>query len=238
MLFSDLRYRIGVARRDRARAAFYRQFVRPADLAFDVGAHVGDRTALLLKAGARVVAVEPHPQLQEKLTRLFGGNARVTLVAEAVGAEPGTAELRWPRGGLALASMSDEWIDRVRGSGRFGADWTDHATVPVTTLDALVERHGMPTFCKIDVEGYEEVVVRGMTTPIPIVSIEFTPEYLDSAERTLVLLGELGDYRFNYAVGETLSLAEPRWLTRVELLDRLRTVGRRSFGDIYARVAV
>src|SRR5215469_2575767 len=118
MRFSDLRFRLGVARRDRARVAFYRQFVEAGDLAFDVGAHVGDRTALLVRAGARVVAVEPHPLLQEKLERLFGGDARVTLVAQALGAEPGSAELRWPHGGLALSSMSDEWIGRVRDSGR------------------------------------------------------------------------------------------------------------------------
>src|SRR5581483_1048359 len=237
MRFSDLRYRLGVARRDRARAAFYRQFVQQGDLAFDVGAHVGDRTALLLKAGARVVAVEPHPHLQMKLARLFGGDARVTLVAEAVGAEPGSAELRWPRGGLALASMSDEWIDRVRDSGRFGADWSDHAVVPVTTLDALVERHGLPAFCKIDVEGFEESVVRGLSNAIPSVSIEFTPEYLESTGRTLTLLCRLGDYRFNYAMGETLSLAESKWLSREELLARLRALGARSFGDVYARLA-
>jgi len=237
MRFSDIRYRLGVARRNRMRAAFYRQFLQRGDLAFDIGAHVGDRTALLLKAGARVVAVEPHPQLQEKLARLFGRDPRVTLVAEAVGAEPGSAELRWPKGGLALASMSDEWIGRVRDSGRFGANWSDHAVVPVTTLDALVDRYGLPAFCKIDVEGFEEAVVRGLSDAIPSVSIEFTPEYLDSTDRTLELLCKLADYRFNYAVGETLSLAEPNWVSRDELLARLRTYGPRSFGDVYARVA-
>ncbi len=237
MRFSDVRYRIGVARRDRARAAFYRHFVRRGDLAFDVGAHVGERTALLLKAGARVVAVEPHPQLQAKLARLFGDDARVTLVAEAVGAEPGTAELRWPQGDIALSSMSDEWIGRVRDSGRFRADWSDHAAVPVTTLDALVDRYGLPAFCKIDVEGFEEAVVRGLSKAIPSVSIEFTPEYLDSTDRTLALLCELGAYRFNYSMGETLALADTRWLSRDDLLARLRTYGPRSFGDVYGRLA-
>lgn len=237
MRFSDLRYRLGVARRTRARVAFYREFVRPGDLAFDVGAHVGDRTALLLRAGARVVAVEPHPKLQEKLERAFRDDERVTLVAEAVGAEAGSAELRWPEGGLALASMSNEWIDRVRGSGRFGADWSDHVIVPVTTLDALVDRYGTASFCKIDVEGYEEAAIRGLSRPIPSISIEFTPEYLDSTNRALAMLEELGDYRFNYAVGESLSLVEPRWLQRGELLSRLRTCEPRSFGDVYARLA-
>ncbi len=41
----------------------YRQFVRPGDLVFDVGAHVGDRVASFQRIGARVVAVEPQPAM-------------------------------------------------------------------------------------------------------------------------------------------------------------------------------
>jgi hypothetical protein len=107
----------------------------------------------------------------------------------------------------------------------------------VTTLDALIDRYGTPAFCKIDVEGYEEAVLRGLSRPIPAVSIEFTPEYLDSTERTLTSLVDLGAYRFNYSVGESLVLAEKRWLERDDVLARLRTFGPRSFGDVYARIA-
>ena len=43
------------------------QFVRPGDLVFDVGAHVGDRIAAFRRLGARVVAVEPQPALVRTL---------------------------------------------------------------------------------------------------------------------------------------------------------------------------
>jgi Methyltransferase FkbM domain len=131
--------------------------------------------------------------------------------------------------------MSTEWIDRVRGSGRFGADWTDRATVPVTTLDALIGRYGTPSFCKIDVEGYEEAALTGLSTPVRAISLEFTPEYLDSTERALAKLQELAEYRFNYSLGDSLELAEGRWLSRSDVLARLCTYGARSFGDVYAR---
>lgn len=236
MRLDELRYCIGTMRRQRPRVAFYRQFVGKGDLAFDIGAHVGDRTMLLLQAGARVVAVEPHPDLQPKLERLVGTNRRAILVPEAVGAEPGEAELRWPSKGLPVASMSGEWIERVRTSGRFDAEWNDRVVVRVTTLDALIERHGIPAFCKIDVEGYEEAVLSGLSRPIAALSIEFTPEYLDSTERSLRRLGELGEYCFDYCLGESLELVEERWLTRDELLSRLQACDRNSFGDVYARL--
>ena len=59
---SALIYRANPLKRRRSRS-FYRQFVGPGDLAFDIGAHLGDRVQAWVDLGARVVAVEPQPHL-------------------------------------------------------------------------------------------------------------------------------------------------------------------------------
>ena len=41
--------------------ALYARFLRAGDLAFDIGAHVGDRISSFRRLGARVVALEPQP---------------------------------------------------------------------------------------------------------------------------------------------------------------------------------
>jgi hypothetical protein len=46
---------------------FFARFLKPGDLAFDIGAHVGDRTAAFRRLGARAVAVEPQPPLARAL---------------------------------------------------------------------------------------------------------------------------------------------------------------------------
>ena len=46
--------------------------------------------------------------------------------------------------------------------------------VPVTTLDALIERHGVPSFVKVDAEGFEEEVLQGLSRSIKALSFEFT----------------------------------------------------------------
>ena len=43
-----------------ALARFYATILAPGDLAFDIGAHAGNRTRAMLRAGARVVALEPQ----------------------------------------------------------------------------------------------------------------------------------------------------------------------------------
>src|SRR6202521_822897 len=70
-----------------------RRFLRPGDLAFDIGAHVGDRVAAFRRLGARVIAVEPQPALVKALKLLYGRDRAVSIEAMAVGREPGGIEL-------------------------------------------------------------------------------------------------------------------------------------------------
>src|SRR5690348_10138144 len=80
-------YRGQVWKRRRARA-LYAAFIKPGDLCFDIGAHVGNRTEHFLALGARVVAVEPQPAAMALLRRWYGSDPRVTLVEAALGASP------------------------------------------------------------------------------------------------------------------------------------------------------
>jgi FkbM family methyltransferase len=214
----------------------YGRFVRPADLCFDVGANVGNRTEMFLALGARVVAVEPQALCVGKLQRRFASNPRVVVVAEAVGRSPGEAEL-FVSSAHTISSMSTEWIQRVRASGRFGShSWNETTVVPVTTLDALIVEHGIPSFCKIDVEGYEVEVLAGLSTPLPALSFEFTPEARENAVACLRRLAELGPTVFNYSIGDSGTFALSEWLDEAAMAEELARLGDSSaFGDVYAR---
>ena len=161
-------------------AKFYSQFVKPGDLCFDVGANVGRRTQVLLQLQARVVAVEPQEQCMEKLRRKFRGNDRVILVQSAVGEKPGQMQMQLCDS-HSLSSLSPQWIEKVRASGRYAqCTWARTVTIDVTTLDELISRHGRPAFIKLDVEGYEYEALKGLSQPVPSVCFEFTPEFVES----------------------------------------------------------
>ena len=188
--------------RTRALRRFYAGFVGPGDLAFDIGAHVGNRTRVLQRLGARVVALEPQP-LFHRFLALTLPRERVVLRAEAVGATPGRLTLNISSRHPTVSTLSPAWIEAVAPTDGFAAvRWDKQVEVPVTTLDRLIEAHGLPRFVKIDVEGMEAEILAGLSQPVPVVAFEYLPAALSVAEQCIERLAALGPYRFNRAEGE------------------------------------
>src|SRR5207302_5639177 len=191
------------------------------DLCFDVGAHMGSRTGVFLRLGARVICIEPQEACLRRLHKIFEDNKNVIVVDKAVGDHEGEGELAICEDASTISTMSDKW----RTEGRFSKDfdWTKTQRVAIVTLDRLISLYGRPVFCKIDVEGFERPVLRGLTKPIPFISFEFTREFLDDAKKCMTHLRSIGRVEFNCAIGETMSLLFPNWVTSEELYATLES---------------
>jgi len=206
--------------------ALYRPFVAPGSLAFDIGANRGDVSETFLDLGARtVVAVEPNADLADQITRRYGSRVRVENAA--VGAEPGVAQLSVGRDS-GHSTLSKEWMERAPTSGR----WEGTVATEVTTLDALIEKHGVPDFVKIDVEAYEAEVLSGLSRPLGAVCFEYQAAYLEVAERCLSLLGD--GYEFALTAGEEPALTTG-WIDSDAVLRNLRSLPSDAYGDVFAR---
>jgi len=217
--------------------AFYREFLRPGDLCFDIGSNVGNRLDVFRGLGCRVVALEPQSACFETLRRHYGDDPAVVLLH--MGAAESKGELPiYLADANTISSMSPDWIDRVRTSGRFAEyTWATTETVRCTTLDLLISEFGVPRFIKVDVEGFELSVLRGLSQPVPMLSFEWTPEFFDAACGCLSHLADLGEAQANYSLGESMRFAQEEWVTFPELetiLNRYRH-DHVIFGDIYVR---
>lgn len=222
--------------RDRRARRLYASFAKKGDLCFDVGANIGDRLEILLQLGCKVVAVEPQSSLMEIVKRRFEGNSKAILVQAALGGQEGRSEIMISDS-HTLSSMSGKWIEAVRGSGRFGATtWSGRQEVRVTTLDVLIREYGVPAFVKIDVEGYEYEVIQGLSRPVPAISFEFVPEYIDVPFLCIDHLQKIGKVEFNYSLFEEMKLKSRDWVP-ADSLKKLLSVYKDPvvFGDIYAR---
>ncbi len=227
----------GVPLRNRALARFYAQFVRPGDLCFDIGAHVGNRLWALSRLDARIVALEPQPQCMRLLRRWYGHNPDIELIEQAVGTAPGTRTLFVSERTPTVTTFSRDWISAVGATPGFaGVRWDRGIPVRVTTLDELIARYGEPAFCKIDVEGAELDVLCGLSQPLKALSFEYIPAATDAAVACVDRLGELGRYEYNWSPGELPRLRSSVWLDPAQMANILRRMPMRDrSGDVYAR---
>jgi len=228
----------GIPLRQRRLRRFYAQFVSPGDLVFDLGAHAGNRTRAFAGLGCRVVAVEPQPDFARLLRALFGRTPGVHVVQAAVGEAPGRTSLAISERFPTVTTMAAAWREaRGREPDFSQVRWERRIEVDVTTLDALIERFGVPTFVKIDVEGAEPSVLAGLSRAVPSLAFEYLPRALDYARDCLARVSALGRYEFNWSSGESYHLASDRWLTGDDLTAALSSAeAQRRPGDVYARL--
>lgn len=244
---TDLRSRLGLLRSKliyygkpfnrRRLLRFYGQFVRPGALCFDIGAHVGNRIRAFLDIGAHVIAVEPQPHCAAYLQRRFGRHKEFTLIPKAIGAQAGAATLYINRLNPTISTLAPaSWRKAMADTAPRGERWDHHIEVDVITLDHLIDRYGVPGFCKIDVEGCEDQAFAGLSHALPALSFEFISfEKAKALECTRRLLS-LGTCRFNWSFREQLRLAAD-WGDSRSVEQMLDALGSRIIsGDIYVRM--
>jgi len=227
----------GHRRRAAAMDRLYGEFVQPGDLVFDIGAHVGDRIAAFRRLGAKVLAVEPQPALVATLKLLYRRDRNVEIEATAVGRSAGTIAMKINVDNPTVSTASDAFVDAARGAaGWEGQVWEKSIDVPVTTLDALIAAHGKPAFIKIDVEGFEEEALVGLTRPVKALSFEFTTIQRAVARAGIARCVALGYARFNASLGETQELGE--WRSAGDMAGWIEALPHSAnSGDVYARLS-
>lgn len=175
-------------------------------LMFDIGANRGDATIAGLALGYKVIALEPAPKVFVKLVSNFIY-------------EPNVIPLR-----LAVSETNGELIDFYEcvedGLSTIEKSWLTDPDMPYNgkefrtirvntcTMDWLVEQYGKPDLVKIDVEGAEWSVLRGMTKHCGKIALEWTMNTMDKHNEQLQYLKSLGYTKFKFQFIEN-HLVEP-----------------------------
>jgi FkbM family methyltransferase len=219
------------------RVPFYSQFLSAGDLVFDVGANVGNRVESFLHIGCKVVAVEPQTECIATLREKFG--TRINIVEKGLG-EKEEEKTLYIADESTISSLSEEWIEKVKESRFSKHQWNKKVQIKLTTMQHLIGQFGVPAFCKIDVEGFELEVLKGLKQPVPHLSLEYTvPEQTDKLMQCVQYCNGLSPYyKYNFSAGEEMKFELPEFLS----FDRfIKFIGEKEFqatgfGDIYVKL--
>jgi FkbM family methyltransferase len=182
-------------------------------LIFDVGMHHGEDTAYYLGLGYRVIGIDADPRLVEQAARMFAKPVRSgMLVLEhcAVAASEGNTTL--------YLSERSVWNSLSRTISDREQSCVGEVSVPARRLDSLFAAHGVPFYCKIDIEGEDAACLDSLASSRELpafVSVE--TECIGEGEqltdqqalKTLDCLKQLGYDRFKLVHQPTLSVLGP-----------------------------
>jgi FkbM family methyltransferase len=215
-------------RRRKRRREFYSGFIQPGDLVFDVGANLGNYSEAFRGVGATVVAIEPDPR-NVKILRRRLQNKGVRVEQCALGRAEGNASLRIACDRDDVSTLSDQWAENT------DAHWQGTVQVQVRTLDSIAKDYGTPKYVKVDAEGYDAEVLRGMTFRPQIVSFEFLSRDLRIARECIELLRE---WSFNFVIEERSRFELSQWVNSDAILTAVSApFGTAGYGDVFARAS-
>jgi FkbM family methyltransferase len=209
----------------------YQSLLPPDALCFDVGANIGEKSEALLAAGARVVAFEPNPLVLPELRARCSHDQSWMCVQTALGSAASIATLH-ARTSSGQSSLDAEWEGEVIGT----------YPVPVLSLDSVIQVLGKPMYCKIDVEGWELEVLRGLTQSLPLISFEFhlDAENIRKTQSCLEWLLTLGMTHANLTPAGRSSFHLKEWVPLRQFLewfpgDLSQSLPGQPYGDIFVR---
>jgi FkbM family methyltransferase len=161
--------------------------LRKGSVMFDVGAHIGYYSVLgsqVVGPGGRIVSVEPNPQTLPRLRKNLELSHASNVTVEDVACTDKETTLTFYQAGIRNTGASSISESNARNADH--GEMVRSVTVRGRTLDSIVQELGLQRvdFVKIDVEGAEVQVLRGMKNTLakyqPHMLIEMKPAQLAS----------------------------------------------------------
>ncbi|WP_258101664.1 FkbM family methyltransferase [Marinoscillum pacificum] len=212
---------------------FYSQFINNGDLCFDIGANVGAKSDVFLSLGAKVIAAEPQRSCVAYLNKKFASNSNIQILPVAIGSKETMADIHIANVSQ-ISTFSEDFIKAYSEGSPF--TWESTEEVQMTRLDSLIEQYGMPKFCKIDVEGFELEVFKGLSYKIPIVSFEYNYKLKSVVLESIDRIEESMEGIYNLVLYENDYFELFNWAEAGKMKHFIRDLDVKSLtGDVYVK---
>ena len=184
---------------------FYKNLIQKInyknDLIIDVGANVGNKSNLFSKLADKVLAFEPSTSIFPILKHRYK-NSNVEVFNCALGSDNTNLDFYELKGNEWYSSLSKKHIETTVTERKvINPDLIKNKQVIVEKIENFIKKYGIPIYIKIDVEGYEYEVIRGLETAVPLISFEANlPEFCQESINCINYLSSISSdkYMFNF----------------------------------------
>jgi len=205
---------------------------------FDIGTNHGHFTDeyLALYPDIQVVCIEANPTLCNHLVNKYQTYPNISVYHYLVSQKSNEYIDFYINAGCdGVSTASTDWVTKSRFSGE---QWNQPIKIETITLDELIDNTFLPDMIKIDVEGYENVVIKGLTKKVDLVQFEWAEEETESVKDTCDYLKSIGYTQFAYRFGDRPYSHIPTEYSSLEnlgLFEQLISSRKDKWGMLYAK---
>ncbi|NUM30849.1 MAG: FkbM family methyltransferase [Bacteroidetes bacterium] len=212
---------------------FYKEILKdyPNGKVVDIGASIGNLSYFFLKMGYKVLSIEGSPKRFNILTKRFKYSKNFNSLNLIISDKKGDIDFFENLNNPGLSSIDKKWKDITETNFNYV---NKIITLTSDTLDNILKPLNNVVYLKIDVEGAEELVLKTLNIPVPIISIESNlPYYFVETKRCLEKFNTLSEnYKYNYAIN--YKLVDNNWMTYNEIIEKISHINISI--DIFARI--
>lgn len=208
---------------------------------YDIGANLGNFTQSNLSKyhDCEFVLVEANPNLIEDLKSKFENNKNVKVLNYCVSNNDSEYIDFYIYHSNPLSTASKKWMTNSRFSDHYERKvYNEPIKIESISLETLVEKYGNSDYIKIDVEGYENVVISGLKSNIGLISFEWAEEFKSEIIESVNKLNELGYKDYNISYSDNYLYIPEKFISYDNILNELNNLNefrKDKWGMIFAK---